>query len=117
MRKGEVETIEYNRDKGLTVTVYMGKRRGHASSVDTSPAALEAAVDKALTIARYTEEDDCAGLADPERLARVRASAEFGRLIVRGGFAVDHVGVVSARLDSEAARFVGESNGLTTDLT
>jgi PmbA protein len=70
VRKGEVETIEYNRDKGLTVTVYMGKRRGHASSVDTSPAALEAAVDKALTIARYTEEDACAGLADPERLAR-----------------------------------------------
>jgi PmbA protein len=70
VRKGEVETIEYNRDKGLTVTVYMGKRRGHASSVDTSPAALDAAVDKALTIARYTEEDDCAGLADPERLAR-----------------------------------------------
>ena len=70
VRKGEVETIEYNRDKGVTVTVYMGKRRGHASSVDTSPAALEAAVDKALTIARFTEEDDCAGLADPDRLAR-----------------------------------------------
>ena len=70
VRKGEVETIEYNRDKGVTVTVYVGQRRGHASSVDTSPAALDAAVDKALTIARYTEEDDCAGLADPERLAR-----------------------------------------------
>ena len=70
VRKGEAETIEYNRDKGVTVTVYVGKRRGHASSVDTSPAALAAAVDKALTIARFTEEDDCAGLADPERLAR-----------------------------------------------
>ena len=53
---------------------------------------------------------------DPERLARVRASAEFGRLITRGGFAVDHVGVVSALIDAEAARFVGESNGLTSDL-
>ena len=70
VRKGEVETIEYNRDKGVTVTVYVGQRRGHASSVDTSPAALDAAVDKALTIARYTEEDDCAGLADRDRLAR-----------------------------------------------
>ena len=69
VRKGEVETIEYNRDKGLTVTVYVGNRRGHASSVDTSPAALDATVDKALTIARYTEEDGCAGLADPDRLA------------------------------------------------
>ena len=70
IRKGEVETIEYTRDKGVNVTVYVGKRRGHASSVDTSAAALDATVDKALTIARYTEEDDCAGLADPERLAR-----------------------------------------------
>ncbi|MEP7084859.1 MAG: metalloprotease PmbA [Betaproteobacteria bacterium] len=70
VRKGEVETIEYNRDKGVSVTVYVGQRRGHASSADTSPAALDAAVDKALTIARYTEEDTCAGLADPERLAR-----------------------------------------------
>ena len=70
VRKGEVETIEYTRDKSVTVTVYVGKRRGHASSVDTSAAALEATVDKALTIARYTEEDDAAGLADPERLAK-----------------------------------------------
>ena len=70
VRKGEVETIEYNRDKGVTVTVYMGQRRGYASSVDTSPPALQAAVDKALTIASFTEEDDCAGLADPDRLAR-----------------------------------------------
>ena len=70
IRKGEVETIEYTRDKGVTVSVYVGQRRGHASSVDTSAAALDATVDKALTIARYTEEDDCAGLADPDRLAR-----------------------------------------------
>jgi PmbA protein len=70
VRKGEVETIEYNRDKGVVVTVYLGQRRGHASSADTSKPAIEQAVDKALTIARYTEEDPCAGLADPDRLAR-----------------------------------------------
>ena len=70
VRKGEVETIEYNRDKGVVVTVYLGQRRGHASSADTSRPAIEQAVDKALTIARYTEEDPCAGLADPDRLAR-----------------------------------------------
>ena len=70
VRKGEVETIEYTRDKSVNVSVYVGKRRGHASSVDTSLAAIEATVDKALTIARYTEEDDAAGLADPDRLAR-----------------------------------------------
>jgi len=70
VRRGEVETIAYNRDKGIGVTVYLGQRRGHASTADFSPEALHAAVDKALAIARYTAEDPAAGLADPDRLAR-----------------------------------------------
>src|SRR5512132_461343 len=70
VRKGEVETIAYNRDKGVGVTVYVGKRRGHASSADFSDDAIRATVEKALAIARYTAEDPCAGLADPDRLAR-----------------------------------------------
>lgn len=69
VRQGEIETIEYNKDKGAGVTVYLGKRRGHASTSDLSEAALRSAVDKALTIARYTAEDDAAGLPDAERLA------------------------------------------------
>lgn len=70
VRKAEVETIAYNRDKGIGVTVYVGQRRGHASTADFSAAAVRATVDKALAIARYTAEDPCAGLADRERLAR-----------------------------------------------
>jgi PmbA protein len=70
VRRGEVETIAYNRDKGIGVTVYLGQRRGHASTADFSSDALRAAVAKALAIARYTAEDPAAGLADPERLAR-----------------------------------------------
>jgi PmbA protein len=70
VRKGEVETIAYNRDKGIGVTVYVGARRGHASSADFSDESLCATVDKALAIARYTAEDPAAGLADPDRLAR-----------------------------------------------
>jgi len=70
VRRGEVETIAYNRDKGIGVTVYLGQRRGHASTADFAPDAVEAAVAKALAIARYTAEDPAAGLADPERLAR-----------------------------------------------
>lgn len=69
-RNDEVETIEYNRDKGIGVTVYIGKQRGHASSSDLSPKALRDTVDAALAIAQYTATDDCAGLADPDRLAR-----------------------------------------------
>jgi PmbA protein len=70
VRRQEVETIEYNRDKGLGVTVYLGQRRGHASSSDFSPAALAATVDAALSIARFTAEDDCAGLPEAKRLAK-----------------------------------------------
>lgn len=70
VRKGEVETLEYNKDKGVSVTVYFGQRRGHASTSDFSEDALKRTVDKALAIARYTAEDDCAGLADPDLLAR-----------------------------------------------
>ncbi|MDP1718113.1 MAG: DNA gyrase modulator, partial [Burkholderiales bacterium] len=69
-RQGEVETIEYNRDKGAGVTVYIGKKRGHASSSDFSPQALRDMVDAALSIARFTAADDCSGLADADQLAR-----------------------------------------------
>ncbi|ODU01048.1 MAG: metalloprotease PmbA [Thiobacillus sp. SCN 63-1177] len=69
VRQGEIETIEYNKDKGAGVTVYIGQRRGHASTSDLSEAALKSAVEKALTIARYTAEDAAAGLPDADRLA------------------------------------------------
>ncbi|MDX9706684.1 MAG: metalloprotease PmbA [Azospira sp.] len=71
VRCGEVETIEYNRDKGIGVTVYLGQRKGYASTSDFSSAALKETVDAALAIARFTAEDACAGLADPESLATV----------------------------------------------
>ncbi|WP_414648527.1 metalloprotease PmbA [Chitinimonas sp.] len=71
VRLGEVETIEYNRDKGVGITVYLGQRKGHASTSDFSAEALSQTVSAALAIARYTAEDDAAGLADPVRLATV----------------------------------------------
>ena len=70
VRRGEVETIEHNRDKGISVTVYIGQRKGFASSSDFSKAALKASVEAARNIARFTAEDDCAGLADPALLAK-----------------------------------------------
>ncbi|HSD44957.1 MAG TPA: metalloprotease PmbA [Burkholderiales bacterium] len=70
VRRGEVETIEYNRDKGLSVTAYVGKQRGYASSSDLSPRAIEDTVRAALSIARFTAADDCAGLAEPELIVR-----------------------------------------------
>ncbi|MBV8658765.1 MAG: metalloprotease PmbA [Burkholderiales bacterium] len=71
VRLGDVETIEYNRDKGVAVTVYLGQAKGHASTSDFSSTALEQTVKAALAIARHTASDDCAGLADAHRFATV----------------------------------------------
>jgi PmbA protein len=70
VRLGEVDTVEYQRDRGVSVTVYFDKRKGSASTADLSAKAVRETVEKACTIARYTAEDPCAGLADPEELAR-----------------------------------------------
>ncbi len=69
VRLDEVETIEYNRDKGMSVTVYFGQRRGHASTSDLSSQALKDTVEAACSIARYTAHDEFCGLADPDLLA------------------------------------------------
>ncbi|HEX4332510.1 MAG TPA: metalloprotease PmbA [Usitatibacter sp.] len=70
VRRGEVETVEYNRDKGLAITVYFGNRRGNASTSDLAPEAIQRTVDAACAIARHTAEDEAAGLPDPDRLFR-----------------------------------------------
>jgi PmbA protein len=77
VRRGEVETIEYNRDKGAGVTVYLGQQRGHASTSDFSPQALRETVEAAHAIARFTAADDCAGLADADLLAREVADLDL----------------------------------------
>ena len=70
VRLGEVDTLEYHRDKGLGVTVYHGTRKGSASTTDLSERALRETVQAACDIARYTAEDPCNGLAPAERMAR-----------------------------------------------
>ena len=64
VRKGELENVERNRDKSLGVTVYIGNRRGNASTSDFSKAAIEQTVQAAYDIARFTAEDPMAGLPD-----------------------------------------------------
>ncbi|MEP7069462.1 MAG: metalloprotease PmbA [Usitatibacter sp.] len=70
VRRGEVETVEYNRDKGLGITVYFGQRRGNASTSDLAPEAVERTVDAACAIAIHTAEDEAAGLPDAGKLFR-----------------------------------------------
>ena len=70
VRCREVETIEYNRDKGIGVTVYIGQQKGYASTSDFSATALRETVEAALNIARFTAADPCAGLPDEKLLAK-----------------------------------------------
>ena len=70
VRLGEVETVESTRDRGIAVTVYFGQRKGSASTADLQPASLEATVAQACAIARHTEDDAAAGLADAALMAR-----------------------------------------------
>jgi PmbA protein len=69
VRMGEAENIEYNRDKGMSVTVYFGQQKGHASSSDLSQAALKDSVEAACNIAKYTAKDAFCGLADANLMA------------------------------------------------
>ncbi|WP_028388399.1 metalloprotease PmbA [Legionella fairfieldensis] len=69
VRMGEVETVAFSEDKGVSLIVYMGHRKGGASSTDTSSAALDTLVNAACDIARVSAEDPCFGLADPELMS------------------------------------------------
>lgn len=69
VRLGEVETIEFNKDRGLGITVYFGQRKGSASTSDFSDAAITKTVTAACDIAKYTAEDPCSGLADAQLMA------------------------------------------------
>ncbi|MDH5341950.1 MAG: metalloprotease PmbA [Betaproteobacteria bacterium] len=127
-RQGEVETIEYNRDKGIGVSVYIGKQRGHASSSDFTSQAVRDSVDAALAIARHTAIDDCAGLADPDMLARefpdldllhpwdmpVERAIEMARECEAAGFAVDKriSNSEGATVSTQQSHFIyGNTNG------
>jgi len=127
-RQGEVETIEYNRDKGIGVTVYLSQRRGHASSSDFSAQAIRDTVDAALAIARHTAIDECAGLPDPDRLARefpdfdlihpwdmpVERAIEMARACEAAGFAADKriTNSEGASISTQQSHFIyGNSHG------
>lgn len=128
VRRGEVETIEYNRDKGVGITTYVGQQRGHSSTSDFSPKALRDAVDAALSIARFTAADDCAGLADPDLLARefpqlqlwhhwglpVERAIEIATACESAGFAADKriSNSEGASVSTQESHFIyGNSNG------
>ena len=109
VRKSKIETIEQNKDKGMGVTVFIGQRRGNASTSDFSAAALKATVEAAYNIARFTSDDDCAGLADAGPVARRRPGIHRRSVFPPGRTgaaaamaAADPGGPVLSRTDSHA---------------
>ena len=67
-RMGEVETIEFNQDGGLGISVYVGNHKGSASTADLNPKTLRTVVEKAIDIAKFTSDDPHNGVADKELL-------------------------------------------------
>ncbi|MCK5478804.1 MAG: metalloprotease PmbA, partial [Methylococcales bacterium] len=68
-RLGEVETIEHHCDQSLGVTVYIGKKKGSASTNDFSTNSIKETVKAACSIAGFSSVDEYAGLPDKEMLA------------------------------------------------
>ena len=101
VRRGELENVERNRDKSLGISVYVGQRRGNASSSDFSPQALKDTVRAAFDIARFTAEDPVAGLPDEQDLS-LDASAR-PELDLFHPWAIDAEGAAQLALRCEAA--------------
>jgi PmbA protein len=113
VRKGEVETVERNRDKSLGVTVYLGQRRGNASTSDFSRAALEQTVRAAYDIARFTAEDPAAGLPDAADLATPEEAARD--LDLYHPWAMDAAGAIELALRCEGAAFATDRRVTNSD--
>src|SRR5690606_33834484 len=69
VRLGEVETVEYQRDRGLGITVYFNGAKGSASSADLRPAAVRDMVAKAVPTPRTPAPTESAALANAPNLA------------------------------------------------
>jgi PmbA protein len=104
VRLGEVESLEYQRDRGMGVTVYVEGRKGSASTADLSREAVRETVLKAVSIARFTAVDPCAGLADAEMMAR-----EVPDLALHHPWDVDAEAAIdiARRMEAEALGFDG----------
>ncbi len=97
-RLGDVETIEHHCDQGLGITVYFGQRKGSASTSDLSPESIKETVSAACSIARYTSEDEYAGLPEKSWLA-----TEFPDLDVNHPWAIDANAAIALAIECEDA--------------
>lgn len=95
-RQREVENLEFQNDRGISVTVYLEQRKASVSTSDLSSPAIAAAVDKALYIAGQTEADEYAGLAEPDRMA-----TRFPELELDHSWVIDADAAIEMAIDME----------------
>lgn len=112
VRQGEVETVEFNRDQGFGITLYVGQRKGSASTSATGIEAIRETVAAALAIAKHTSEDDCAGLADAALMAR-----DLPELDLYHPWSITPEQAVERALACEAAAFAADSRIKNADGT
>ncbi|QMV62555.1 metalloprotease PmbA [Pseudomonas berkeleyensis] len=112
VRQGEVETVEFNRDQGFGITLYVGQRKGSASTSATGEAAIRETVAAALAIAKHASEDECAGLADAALMAR-----ELPELDLYHPWSITPEQAVEQALACEAAAFAADQRIKNADGT
>ncbi len=103
VRQREVETVEFNRDQGFGITLYVGQRKGSASTSASGEAAIRETVAAALAIAKHASEDECAGLADAALMAR-----ELPQLDLYHPWAISPEQAIEQALSCEAAAFAAD---------
>ncbi|MFG0721767.1 metalloprotease PmbA [Pseudomonas sp. GLN_6] len=112
VRQGEVETVEFNRDQGFGITLYVGQRKGSASTSASGEAAIRETVAAALAIAKHASEDECAGLADAGLMAR-----ELPQLDLYHAWSITPEQAIEQALSCEAAAFAADGRIKNADGT
>ncbi|HBX54277.1 metalloprotease PmbA [Pseudomonas sp. UBA2684] len=112
VRQGDVETVEFNRDQGFGITLYVGQRKGSASTSASGDAAIRETVAAALAIAKHASEDEAAGLADAALMAR-----ELPSLDLYHAWAISPEQAVEQALSCEAAAFAADKRIKNADGT
>lgn len=69
-RLGRLEDVERSEGRDIGLRVFIGKKQATVSSTDTSQAALQPMIERAIAMARAAPEDPWCGLADKAQLAR-----------------------------------------------
>ena len=111
VRMGEVETIEHTRDRGLSLTVYFGQRKAHASTADLDPASIETTLAQACAIAKHTEEDPYAGLADADRMATEFSDFDLWHPWALDADAAVELGLACEQAGRDSDARIGNSDG------